>query len=133
MTYISLIPLDRRFLEEHMTLVWMGNTTPYLAQRAEYLVKLINAYMSDVRSTEDVVPLTLKIYSTHCYRNFGGTMVAVGEVSTPVQEFRDLADMVGLNASEFDKWQPHITGRNGAWRLPGEEVIFSHAELVGLK
>lgn len=130
MTHIALVPLGRKFLEEHLTLVWMGNATQMHRNRAEHLVQLINAYIGDSRHDETLETACFQVYSHDDtpYRNFSGTMVAAGTVSKVLQHFRQTATHVGINAST-PPWTPHITGQNGAWRHPLEAVVFSHAEI----
>lgn len=130
MTHIALIPVGRRFLTEHLTLVWMGNPSQGLLNRAEHFTKLLNAYISDSNADEAVENLTFEVFrdDDQPYRNFSGTMVAAGTTNKPLMHFRLTAVMLGLNESSY-RWQPHITGENGGWRNPGEIVEFTHAEL----
>lgn len=130
MTHIALIPVGRKFLTEHLTLVWMGNQNTRMKTRAEYFVKLINDYISDSMADENIERLCFEVFSSRNepYRNFSGTMVAAGTTNKPLMHFRLTAVMLGLNESSY-RWQPHITGENGGWRNPGEIVEFTHAEL----
>lgn len=130
MTHIALIPVGRKFLTEHLTLVWMGNCLPLQRVRAGHLVHLINDYISDSNADETIETPCFEVFGNRdCpYRNFSGTMVAAGTTNKPLMHFRLTAVMLGLNASSY-RWQPHITGENGGWRNPGEIVEFTHAEV----
>lgn len=130
MTHIALIPVGRKFLTEHLTLVWMGNTNLDQERRGKTLVDLINAYLGDSKNDETVESPCFQVHDAdRAYRNFNGIMVATGTVSAPLQHFRKSAVMLGLNASGY-QWTPHISGENGSWRNPLEVVNFTYAELV---
>lgn len=138
MTHIALIPEQPLFQDEHLTLVWVGSglaDSHYLVRGANDLVTLINMYAARTRDDPGLEKLSFSVHGMKAesgpYHNFNGYLVATGKVSHPITQFRSVAELAGLNGSEFS-WTPHITGQQGStgfWRRPGERVMLRHAVL----
>jgi len=125
MAYIALIPQHPLFPEEHLTLVYLNSPNVSMShdevRAAEALTKLINF----VPLEDDTLWFVVEGYELFAYK----TMVATGSVSPAIQNFRDIAERLGLNKSLYGPWRPHITGQQGSWREVNEVVPFNHARL----
>ena len=105
--YIGLIPENPLFEGEHMTLVWMGHVhDPLKIRLAEDIAQTVTDWLIEEPS----------LFWLHEYSDLDGHSeqpVRVGTVTGTrmprMQLYRQACQTLGLNASEYSTWEPHIT------------------------
>lgn len=132
MAALLLVPVKPLFPKEHMTLVWMGSglhEAHHKWTEAQHLAFLVNKQAYAACSDDTLPPISLTIHEDNTYQNFGGVMVAVGDISYALKPFVEIAKMIGLDGRKGwpELWRPHISGQPNCWRKPGEVVMFRHA------
>lgn len=138
MTHIALIPRTQLFPDEHLTLVWIGGGMGkghWKINTAQNLVYIINQYAHRISQDKALKPMSFVVHwaKDNPYQlSSHGIMVATGTVTDDITKFRDIAVMSSLDGLSPSRWTPHITGKQGDWRKPGERVTIRRAELRGM-